>query len=174
MVWPMPSDKSIQDFELPDAKKIDALPYLQAVIMETLRLYAPIPGKEPRTSPYVAGGSTLGRFPDIPGGITVSAMPYTLHRNAEVFPEPEVFNPDRWLTSDAEQLKEMHRWFWAFGSGGRMCIGSHFAIQALKLLTVAIYTNWTTEIVDDEGIEPIDGNATRSRSNKLILRFVHR
>lgn len=171
--WPQRSE-SEEGFDLPDPKDIDSLPYLHAVFMETLRLHPPIPGSEPRVSPHVAGGSTLGQFSGIPGGIRVSAMPFTLHRNEEVFPDPEVFDPDRWLTTDEERLKEMHRWFWAFGSGGRMCIGSHIATQNMKLLVAAIYSNWKTEIVDDEGIEEVDGYGTGPRSNRLLIRFVHR
>lgn len=173
--WPMPADSDVKDFKLPDPKQIDALPLLQAIFMETLRLHTPIPGIEPRISPYVPGGNTLGDYSGIPGGVRVSAMPYGLHRNAAVFPEPETFNPSRWLPSytSPDHLKEMHRWFWAFGSGGRMCIGSHLATQEIKLLVAAIYSNWTTEIVDDEGIEEIDAYTTKPKSNRLILQFRH-
>ncbi|OAG34796.1 hypothetical protein AYO21_11052 [Fonsecaea monophora] len=171
--WPL--SPGARDFKLPDPKQIDALPLLNAILMETLRLHTPIPGIEPRISPHVPGGSTLGAYSHIPGGVRVSAMPYTLHRNEAVFPDPETFLPSRWLPSHSsdDQLKEMHRWFWAFGSGGRMCIGSHLAIQEIKLLVSAIYSNWATEIVDDNGIEEIDAYTTKPRSNQLILRFVH-
>ncbi|KAK5451558.1 hypothetical protein LTS15_007818 [Exophiala xenobiotica] len=173
--WPMPAGSDVKDFKLPEPKQIDALPLLHAIFMETLRLHTPIPGIEPRISPYVPGGNTLGEYSGIPGGVRVSAMPYGLHRNAAVFPEPETFNPSRWLPSytSPAHLKEMHRWFWAFGSGGRMCIGSHLATQEIKLLVAAIYSNWTTEIVDDEGIEEIDAYTTKPKSNRLILRFRH-
>ncbi|KIX04208.1 uncharacterized protein Z518_07762 [Rhinocladiella mackenziei CBS 650.93] len=173
--WPLPAGFDIKYFKLPEPKQIDALPLLNAVLMEILRLHAPIPGIEPRISPHVPGGSTLGSYSGIPGGVRVSSMPYGLHRNEAVFPEPEMFNPFRWLPSHTpeEHLKEMHRWFWAFGSGGRMCIGSHLATQEIKLIVAAIYSNWTTEIVDDEGIEEIDAYTTRPASNRLILRFKH-
>jgi hypothetical protein len=174
--WPLPAGKSpAKDFALPDPKQIDALPFLDAIVMETLRLHTPIPGIEPRVSPHVPGGNTLGAYSDIPGGVRVSSMPYTLHRNPAVFKSPESFNPFRWLPDHTppEQLKEMHRWFWAFGSGGRMCIGSHLALQEIKLLVSAIYTNWTTEIVNDEGIEEIDAYTTKPRRNRLDLKFQH-
>jgi len=143
--------------------------------METLRLHSPIPGIEPRISPNIAGGSTLGPYTNIPGGVRVSSMPYTLHRNTTVFPDPETFNPLRWLPSHTseDQLKEMHRWFWAFGSGGRMCIGSHLALQEIKLLVASIYSNWTTEIVNDDGIEEVDAYTTKPTRNRLDLRFRH-
>lgn len=171
--WPLPAGSDLKAFRLPDPKAVDALPLLNAIVLETLRLHTPIPGIEPRISPHVAGGSTLGAYAHIPGGVRVSAMPYTLHRNTAVFPDPEAFNPHRWLPShtDEDHLKEMHRWFWAFGSGGRMCIGSHLATHEIKLLVAAIYSNYATAIVDDEGIEEIDAYTTRPRANRLVLRF---
>jgi cytochrome P450 len=167
--WP-PSPSSPSAFALPLPKSIDALPLLHAIVMETLRLHAPIPGTEPRSTPK--DGCTLGSYENIPGGVRVAAMPYTLHRNADVFPDPLAFKPERWLDASEEQTKEMLRWFWAFGSGGRMCIGSHLAIQEIKLIAAAIYGNWRTEIVDDGGVEEIDAYTTRPGRNALDLKFV--
>ena len=103
---------------VPNLDVIDKLPYLDAVIRETLRLYAPLPASEPRStnSPCSIDGYT------IPAGTVVNMSPYSLHRNAEVFPEPLKFDPERWL-GQTEQVALMNRWFWAFSSGGRMCIG---------------------------------------------------
>lgn len=165
VAWPAASA-----LELPTPKSVDGLPLLHAIIMETLRRYAPIPGIEPRISP--PGGCTLAGYA-IPAKVRVSAMPYTLHRNGDVFPEPESWRPERWLTSSETEMKEMLRWFWAFGSGGRMCIGSNLAMQEMKLIVAAVYANWRTAIVDDQGIEEIDAYITRPTSNRLGLRFQH-
>jgi cytochrome P450 len=83
-----------------------------------LRLYAPLPASEPRSLPVdcVIDGYK------IPANTVVSMSPYNLHRNPEVFPDPLVFNPERWL-GDGKAVAEMKKWFWAFSSGGRMCIG---------------------------------------------------
>lgn len=43
----------------------------------------------------------------------------------------------------------------------------------MKLVTAAIYSNFTTSIVDDDGIEAIDAYTVRPTSNKLILEFQH-
>jgi hypothetical protein len=51
-----------------------------------------------------------------------------LHRNEEVFQEPEMWRPERWLEATQDERDEMARWFWAFGSGGRMCIGNNLAV----------------------------------------------
>ena len=175
ITWPLPRGQKPADVSLPDSRDIDALPFLHAIVMEVLRLHAPIPGPEPRMSPHTPGGNKLGKYTGIPGGVRVSAMSGVLHRNPDVYPEPEVFNPDRWLTSDQEHLKEMHRWFWVFGSGGRMCIGSNLAMMEIKLITVAIYTNWKTQIIDDNGgLKMEDGYNGRIKGGALMLTFTHR
>jgi cytochrome P450 len=110
------SGKSLNVYGLPTAEASDKCVYLQAVIKETLRLYAPLPSYEPRSS---ASDSVIDGC-DIPAGTVVGCSPYTLHRNPDVFDNPLTFDPDRWLGSRAA---EMNRWFWAFSSGGRMCIG---------------------------------------------------
>lgn len=109
---------------LPSSKSVDSLPYLEAVIMETLRLYPSVPGGQPRRVPK---DCSLGGYDNIPAGTTVQCYASTLHRTPEVFPEPEQWKPERWIESSPEHLSTMRRWFWAFGSGGRMCIGSNFA-----------------------------------------------
>lgn len=112
---------------LPDPRTLDALPLLDAILQETLRLYASVPGPQPRLTPYPS--CRLAGIDKIPGGMRVSANAYCLHRNEDVFPEAEKWLPERWMNAEEDKLREMKRWFWAFGSGGRMCIGSHFAIN---------------------------------------------
>lgn len=113
-----------ENLVLPSVKSVDTLPYLEAVIMETLRLYPTVPGGQPRSVPKPC---RLGGYDGIPAGTTVQCYAYSLHRTPEIFPEPEQWKPKRWIESGEDQLRAMRRWFWAFGSGGRMCIGSNFA-----------------------------------------------
>lgn len=122
---------SVSTPELPSPQSLDALPLLHACLMETLRIHAAIPGPEPRITP--SRPTSLAGSPPLPPGVRVSSQPYTLHRRADVFPEPEAWKPERWLEASEEQKAEMGRWFWAFGSGGRMCIGSNFAMQGMIL-----------------------------------------
>jgi len=114
---------------LPDPKALDSLPLLQAVVMETLRLHAPIPGPQPRITP--PGGCLLGRH-EVPGGVRVAALAYALHRDERIFPEPDEWDYTRWMDggdATTEEMRERKRAFWAFSSGGRMCIGSNFAMH---------------------------------------------
>jgi cytochrome P450 len=126
IIWPPSPPSSPAGPRGGSPKEIETLPLLHAIIMETLRLHAPIPGLEPRITPPAC---TLANHANLPSGVRVSAMPYTLHRNASVFPDPLAWKPERWLLApDSPEMKEMLRWFWAFGSGGRMCIGSNLAM----------------------------------------------
>lgn len=108
--------ESLNEHGDPRAEASDRCSYLNAVIKETLRLYAPLPSSEPRS----ADEETMVDGYSIPAGTVVEISPWTLHRNPEIFKDPLIFNPDRWLGPDATEL---NRWFWAFSSGGRMCIG---------------------------------------------------
>ncbi|KAK1499067.1 cytochrome P450 [Colletotrichum tamarilloi] len=76
---------NLRDDEITDAV-LEKLPLLNAVIEETLRVYGAVAGNLPRSVP--SGGVTLGGF-FIPGGIVVETQAYTLHRNPNVFPDPE-------------------------------------------------------------------------------------
>ncbi|KAF2203987.1 cytochrome P450 monooxygenase-like protein [Delitschia confertaspora ATCC 74209] len=159
---------------LPDAKDIDTLPFLHAVIWETLRLHSAIPGPQPRVTP--ASGCQLGP-PDsttywIPGGVRVSASAGVLHANDEVFERADQWRPERWLGDvEEERRKEMDRWFWAFGSGGRMCVGRHLALYQMKYILAAIYSNFKTTVIDDAGIEQSDAYTAPPKSDKLMIRL---
>jgi cytochrome P450 len=115
---------------IPNSKDLDSLLILHAVVMETLRLYAAIPGGQPRMTPYPS--CTLGSY-NIPGGVRVGAQAHSVHRNPNIYPDPEKFDYTRWMDDrngyTEDQKKERDRWFWAFSSGGRMCIGSNFAMH---------------------------------------------
>lgn len=98
---------------------LDKLPYLDAVVKEGLRCAPPIPMSFPRYVPI--GGRTInGHF--IPEKTIVSCQPYTVHRlDEKVFPDPDKFNPDRWM--DEKGAAERNRLFFAFSTGGRGCTG---------------------------------------------------
>ena len=123
------SASDAENIKLPTARSIDSLLLLDSMLQETLRLYAAAPAIQPRRTPFSPGGTTIEGYSNIPGGVRVSANAYTLHRNPQVFPEPLKWIPDRWMDTKKGNKEEMKRWFWAFGSGGRMCLGSNFAIQ---------------------------------------------
>jgi len=69
-----------------DDTMLENLPYLKAVITETLRLYGSAPGSLPRIAPD-HGISVQGVF--LPAGTTVTTQSYTMHRDPAIFPDPE-------------------------------------------------------------------------------------
>ncbi|KAM3075516.1 hypothetical protein ACMFMG_007659 [Clarireedia jacksonii] len=160
---------------LPSMRDVDTLPLLHSILMETLRLRAAIPGGLPRMTPYPT--CQIGPYCNIPGGVRIGAQAHSVHRNEKVFPEPERFDHMRWMDAEngytEEQRRERDRTFWAFSSGARMCIGSHFAVQEIKLMVAAIYTNFTTTVVNDDGVDQMDGYTCGPSAGKLFLHFGH-
>ncbi|KAF7883511.1 uncharacterized protein EAF02_005431 [Botrytis sinoallii] len=150
------------------SQEIDSLPLLNAILMETLRLYPAGLGAFTRQVPEK--GAMIGKY-SVPGGVTVSASAYTLHRNSDVFPDPLNWNPDRWLDASPEAKKQMLRWHWAFGSGGRMCIGNHFAIRMMKAVTVAVFKEFQSVIVSETKIEPVEGFIGHPAGYSIMLAF---
>ena len=122
-------NEKLKGHRLPSPRSIDALPLLNNLLQETLRLYAAAPAQQPRITPFSPDGTTIEGYANIPGGVLVSANAHSLHRNKVIFPEPEKWRPERWDVPD-EKREEMKRWFWAFGSAGRMSLGSIFALQS--------------------------------------------
>lgn len=98
---------------------LDRLPFLEAVIMEALRVFPPIPMSLPRHVPR--GGRAIdGYF--LPQGTIVSCQAYSVHRiDQAVFPDPDAFKPERWLSEKGDA--ERKRLFFAFANGGRGCVG---------------------------------------------------
>lgn len=116
-------------------ESLEALPLLNAVIQETLRLYGAAPSSLPRTVP--AGGAQLCGHA-LPGGIEVSTQAYTLHRLPEIWgPDAEVFRPDRWL--GAEKTQSESAVFAPWGAGSRICLGIHMAHMELRLATAMFF-----------------------------------
>ncbi|KAE8351816.1 elymoclavine monooxygenase [Aspergillus coremiiformis] len=108
-----------------DHKRIQRLPYLNAVVKETLRLSNPVPGCLPRTVPV--GGTRLGSV-DLPAGTAVSVSLLSVQQNPQLFPQPQTFRPERWL---GDEGKAIEKWNVAFSRGPRQCIGTNIAYLEL-------------------------------------------
>ncbi|KAK4214187.1 cytochrome P450 [Rhypophila decipiens] len=166
-------------------KELDSLPLLEAVITETLRLYPPVGGPQARYTPPAPNTSGHGRNGisctidgyALPPGTRVQSYACTLHRNENVYPCPEEWIPRRWIDADEDRLIEMRRWFWAFGSGGRMCLGKNFALVSIKLVVAAIYLRYSVELVgadrngNDKVLEQDEGFSAGPKGNQLWLQF---
>jgi cytochrome P450 len=81
---------------------VKSLPVLNAVVWETLRMYPAIPSSLARRVP--CGGAPVTGVPGgawLPPDTVVSASTVTLQRNADVFPDPDAWRPERWLAGRA-------------------------------------------------------------------------
>ncbi|KAJ0271224.1 hypothetical protein COL940_011185 [Colletotrichum noveboracense] len=104
--------------ENPDVS-FDKLSYLDAVVQEGLRCFPAIPMSLPRVVPH--GGKQIDGF-FVPEGSIVSSQAYSVHRNNDaVFPNPDIFNPERWMSPTGEAERKRH--MFAFSHGGRGCVG---------------------------------------------------
>ena len=75
---------------------------------------------------------------DIPKGTQVLINIYALHYNAEMWPEPTKFDPERFLDSDGK-LNSKSGHFMPFSCGRRVCVGEVLAKQELHLLVASLY-----------------------------------
>ncbi|KAI0442790.1 cytochrome P450 [Xylaria telfairii] len=155
---------------IPDPKQLHSLPKLHAMILETVRRYAPAGGPEPRVVPYPS--CRIGSY-EVPGGTRISASAYNLHRDEQAYPNAEQWDHTRWLAHGVGNPSQetASKQFWGFSSGGRMCLGSNFAMHDMKLTIAAIYSNFASHIVDDRGIEQTDMYTGHPKSNALHLRY---
>ena len=104
--------------------ELEKLPYLTAVLKESLRLGFPLPGRLPRIVPE--GGADFNGY-HIPAGMAVSMSQWMQHRNEAIFPEPMTFEPSRWLSETAKETGGPEDYFIPFGRGSRVCLGMTLA-----------------------------------------------
>ncbi len=111
----------------PSAEDLAQLPLSERVVQESMRLYPPV---------WVYG--RISSAPDeflghrIGKNQIVTVAPYVLHRNPAIWPNPEGFDPDRFL------LERPKGSYVPFAHGPRVCIGNHFAMMEARLLLVTI------------------------------------
>ena len=120
----------------PAPAQLAGLPYMDAVIKEVLRLRPVIPlvGRALQ-KPHTIGGYSL------PAGTRVGACIYLAHRNPEVYPDPETFNPERFLNMTPDPAS----WL-PFGGGIRRCIGASFALYEMKIVLGTLLSMYDFEL----------------------------
>ncbi|MEU1127187.1 cytochrome P450 [Streptomyces sp. NPDC005899] len=106
------------------------LPYAQAVVKETLRLYPTIW----LVTGIAKEGARIGGVP-MPAGTRVWSSQWVTHRDERWFPRPEEFRPERWDADRGDDIPE-YAWF-PFGGGPRVCLGTRFAmVESVLILAV--------------------------------------
>ncbi|XP_059353317.1 cytochrome P450 4c3-like isoform X2 [Daphnia carinata] len=123
------------------SQDLTELKYLECCIKETMRLYPSIPFVLRCLPEDVEIGGYV-----LPKGVTVAIMIHSLHHNPQVYPNPEVFNPERFLP---ENSVGRHPYaFIPFSAGPRNCIGLKFAMLELKIVLANLLRRFDFSVRD--------------------------
>ncbi|KAI6037495.1 cytochrome P450 [Pisolithus marmoratus] len=141
---------------------INDLPYLDAILQETLRVHPPVPELVrqadeddviPLSEPVRTKSGEVVDSIAVERG-TVITIPVSCLNQAEAIwgPDARVFRPERWLEADgitkkAQELKG-HRHLLTFGDGPRICLGKLFAIVEIKTVLWVVIKNFVLEMRD--------------------------
>ncbi|KAI0603273.1 cytochrome protein [Biscogniauxia sp. FL1348] len=140
---------------MPDSSKIlpweqlEKLPYLSAVIAESLRLGYGQVQRLPRINRL--GAWKYGDW-IIPPGVIVGMDAYHMHTNEDIFPEPLEFKPERWLQDqkDADRVSRLSQYLVPFSRGSRACVGIHLAYMELMTALATIFRRHEFELFDTD------------------------
>ena len=130
--------------------------YLEAVLQETMRL-RPVPHITARqlASPMRVNGYEL------PAGTTVAIPAYLVHHRPDLYPNPGVFTPERFL----DQAPGAFTWV-PFGGGARRCVGASFATLEMKCVL--------STVLRRVSMRPARREPERVRMRNIILTPAHR
>lgn len=150
----------------PGFADVARLPYLSSVIKETLRLYPPAVGIFAREAKEQM---ELGGY-EIPKGSIVYGFSYVTHRDERWFPEPERFDPERFLGERERALSPFA--YFPFGAGPRACIGAQFALTEMILVAACLLGRFEFSLrPEDRDPEPLAHLSLRPRGGlSVILR----
>lgn len=150
----------------PRFEHLRALEYTGRVIDESLRLYPPAWVFERQARVDVQLGEYM-----IPAGSVVAVTPWTLHRHPGHWPNPEGFDPDRFLP---EAVAARPRYVYLpFGGGPRQCIGVNFALYEAKLVLATVLQRVSVELVPGQDLS-CDAAVTLRPANGLKVRLRRR
>ena len=134
------------------------IPRLESALKEALRLHPPlilllrVAKEDLPVGDYV-----------IPKGAMVAASPAVSNRIAADFPEPDAFDPSRYVEPRQEDL--INRWTWIpFGAGRHRCVGSAFAMMQLKAIFSVLLRDYTFEMA-----QPSD--SYRDDTSKMVIQL---
>lgn len=121
------------------------LPFIRAIIDETLRLYPPA-GIISRTAQ--AKDTLCGR--EILPGDTVMVPIYALHRQEMLWDAPDAFRPERFLDGKPDRYAYL-----PFGDGPRICIGASFALQEAVIILATLLARFKFTPIEGKDPEPV-------------------
>ena len=131
---------------LPTVADLAGLKYLEMVLAESMRLYPPA---------WTIGRRALTDYPIgdyvLPKGSIIVCSQFIVHRDARWFPEPERFDPLRFLPEARTQRPKFA--YFPFGGGPRVCLGEPFAWMEGVLILATIAQRWRLHVVPEHPVE---------------------
>ena len=115
----------------PSADDLDNLPWTQAVVAETMRLYPPIVA----LARVAKRADTIGGY-RIKAGTTVAILMHGIHNNRRIWERSQSFDPSRYLAQNVDRSQKLASM--PFGAGKRICVASGFAAMEAALLVATI------------------------------------
>ncbi|XP_037521386.2 cytochrome P450 3A6 [Rhipicephalus sanguineus] len=125
-----------------DEDDVMQLQRLDMVVREGLRLYPTIPINVMREC--MEDTTILGQF--IPAGTSIFAPPWHIHRNADIWPEPDRFLPERFSPEHRDNVASS---YYPFGLGPRTCVAHRLAMVTLKTALYRIVRNFDISLAED-------------------------
>ncbi|KAF0978368.1 hypothetical protein FDP41_002883 [Naegleria fowleri] len=147
------------------------LHYVNAVLMETLRLHPPVMG----VFRAARKNTTIGPY-SIPAGTTVAMDIYSANRSEKNWESPLEFKPERFPLDADSQLKIQHDFTWIpFSMGNRKCIGYKFALIEACMILSRMLQFYELELLNDESnpkdrVTDIPGVTVRPGNLKVLLK----
>uniref|UniRef100_A0ACD5XRE3 Uncharacterized protein n=1 Tax=Avena sativa TaxID=4498 RepID=A0ACD5XRE3_AVESA len=133
-----------------EAEDVKPLVYLQAVLLETLRLYPPIP----MVRKSVAAQDVMPTGDKVcAGDVVLVSLQSTGRMEAVWGPDSQEYRPERWLLKGGRLLRHMpsHK-FPVFVMGPRLCLGKDIAITLLKIIVASVVWNFDVDVLDGQAI----------------------
>ncbi|EFN86160.1 Cytochrome P450 4C1 [Harpegnathos saltator] len=141
------------------------LTYLERCLKESMRLYPAV-----HFISRVAGEDAQLRSHLIPSGTIIHLNIYSVHRDANFWPNPEEFDPDRFLP---DKIQNRHPYsYLPFSAGPRNCIGQRFAMWEMKAMIAPIIRNFYLESIDYLKDMQICAGLILRPKHPMRLRFV--
>lgn len=137
----------LEGSEKKSGMEVAALPYLQAVLKETLRLYPPawVIRRQTVTS------DTIGGNP-MPAGTDFLFSSFVVQRHPGYWQEPDAFKPERFVAGGDPSRPRFA--YFPFGGGPRICIGQHFGLLEAAIVVARLLTRFRVELAAGLEISP--------------------
>ncbi|XP_077996366.1 ultra-long-chain fatty acid omega-hydroxylase-like [Glandiceps talaboti] len=154
-------DKNTDDIEWDDLPKLQ---YLTQCIKESLRMYPPVPGVHRSAEKEI---NIDGKV--IKPGTVVECNVFGMHHNPDVWPEHNVYKPERFSPENVANMDPFQ--FLPFVAGPRNCIGQNFALNEEKVVVSRILHKYWIEVDPNHSVERIPLLVLKAKHGiKLTIR----